>query len=165
MYDGVGTLVGEPGAAASAPRIGVTVAEGTLVGLRGATESAALLSALGPRGVLEMSALGPCGTEDGGRVVRMAAAEGTLRGLNPSSGVISLLRRPAERKRSVSQGPCDSSTPRWGTAVDVPTVIVGEASSTPRWGTAVDVPTVAVGEGGSEGPSMEVDVPRWAVVR
>ena len=49
--------------------------------------------------------------------------------------------------------------------MDVPTVIVGEASSTPRWGTAVDVPTVAVGEGGSEGPSMEVDEPRWAVVR
>ena len=48
--------------------------------------------------------------------------------------------------------------------MDVPTVIVGEASSTPRWGTAVDVPTVAVGEGGSEGPSMEVDVPRWAVM-
>ena len=36
------------------------------------------------------------------------------------------------RRLSVSQGLCDSSTPRWGTAVDVPTEIVGEEGSA-RW--------------------------------
>jgi hypothetical protein len=36
------------------------------------------------------------------------------------------------RGLSVSQGLCDSSTPRWGTAVDVPTEIVGEGGSA-RW--------------------------------
>jgi hypothetical protein len=47
------------GASASAPRIGVSVAEGALAGLVGAAKRAALLSAEGPRGVLEESALGP----------------------------------------------------------------------------------------------------------
>ena len=38
-------------------------------------------------------------------------------------------------------------------------------SSTPRWETAVDVPTVIVGEGGTVGRRWVVEVPRWAVVR
>ena len=47
------------GASASAPRIGVSAAEGALAGLVGAAKRAALLSAEGPRGVLAESALGP----------------------------------------------------------------------------------------------------------
>ena len=146
------------------------MAEGTLVGLGGATESAALLSALGPRGVLEMSALGPCGTAvlvcaRNGHVIRThlfsargggvdgvdllervpTGASGSNGGLLPCPGAVDHSTWESGECWEVHVLPCDSSTPRWGTAVDVPTVIVGE--------------------GGTVGRRWVVEVPRWAVVR
>ena len=107
-----------------------------LVGAAAAVEAAGVDAALrGAEGTGDVDAgvEGSGGTGDVGAGAEWCGGAGgsVLADLGGLGEDVELGELPI-RRLSVSQGLCDSSTPRWGTAVDVPTEIVGEGGSA-RW--------------------------------